>query len=123
MLLQKERMLGQRCSDTRGITFEDVRVPAGAVLGKPGQGFRIAMGAFDLTRPPVAASALGITRRALDEMVTRVVEGRKAAAAGTRRAACTLWTGARCCVQCTRRMTPPCLPRVLCCRFAHHDRR
>ena len=62
-------MLGQRCSDTRGVAFEDVYVPDAHVLGAPGQGFRIAMGAFDLTRPPVAAAAVGLARRALDEAV------------------------------------------------------
>jgi len=45
--------MGQRCSDTRGITFEDVRVPKENVLMGEGQGFKIAMGAFDRTRPPV----------------------------------------------------------------------
>lgn len=42
--------MGQRASDTRGITFEDVRVPASAVVGKPGEGFLIAMKTFDRTR-------------------------------------------------------------------------
>lgn len=64
---QKENNLGQRCSDTRGITFEDVRVPAKNVLGAPGKGFKVAMGAFDFTRPPVAAGAVGLARRAMDE--------------------------------------------------------
>ena len=59
--------MGQRCSDTRGVTFEDVRVPAKNVLGAHGAGFRVAMGAFDMTRPPVAAGAVGLARRALDE--------------------------------------------------------
>ena len=45
--------MGQRASDTRGITFEDVRVPKENVLLSEGQGFKIAMGAFDKTRPPV----------------------------------------------------------------------
>lgn len=55
-------MLGQRCSDTRGITFEDVRVPKENVLTAEGAGFRIAMGAFDKTRPPVAAGAVGLAQ-------------------------------------------------------------
>lgn len=46
--------MGQRCSDTRGITFEDVRVPKENVLLSEGQGFKIAMGTFDKTRPPVS---------------------------------------------------------------------
>lgn len=46
--------LGQRASDTRGITFEDVVVPKENVLIAEGAGFKIAMGAFDMTRPPVS---------------------------------------------------------------------
>lgn len=47
--------MGQRCSDTRGIVFEDVRVPKENVLIAEGAGFKIAMGTFDKTRPPVSA--------------------------------------------------------------------
>lgn len=47
--------MGQRCSDTRGITFEDVRIPKENVLIGEGAGFKIAMGAFDNTRPPVSS--------------------------------------------------------------------
>ncbi|KAM0753213.1 acyl-CoA dehydrogenase NM domain-like protein [Meredithblackwellia eburnea MCA 4105] len=59
--------LGQRCSDTRIINFENVVVPSENVLGKPGEGFKIAMGAFDITRPLVGAGAVGIAQRALAE--------------------------------------------------------
>lgn len=45
--------MGQRASDTRGITFEDVRVPKENVLIGEGAGFKIAMGAFDKSRPGV----------------------------------------------------------------------
>ncbi|PNF20565.1 putative medium-chain specific acyl-CoA dehydrogenase, mitochondrial [Cryptotermes secundus] len=64
---RKEINMGQRCSDTRGITFEDVRVPKANLLLGEGAGFKIAMGAFDKTRPPVASGATGVARRALDE--------------------------------------------------------
>ncbi|CAJ0609752.1 unnamed protein product [Cylicocyclus nassatus] len=64
---KKEINLGQRCSDTRGITFEDVRVPACNVIGAPGEGFKVAMRTFDLTRPLVAALATGLSARCLDE--------------------------------------------------------
>eukprot|EP00759_Apiculatamorpha_spiralis_P037668 PhF_6_TR3746/c0_g1_i1/m.5400/K00249/ACADM, acd; acyl-CoA dehydrogenase len=63
----KEINMGQRCSDTRGITFENVVIPNENVLGKVGDGFKIAMKAFDRTRPPVAMGAVGLARRALDE--------------------------------------------------------
>ncbi|XP_026475102.1 probable medium-chain specific acyl-CoA dehydrogenase, mitochondrial isoform X1 [Ctenocephalides felis] len=64
---RKELNMGQRASDTRGITFEDVVVPEENVLLGEGQGFKIAMGAFDKTRPPVAAGATGLAQRCLDE--------------------------------------------------------
>lgn len=64
---RKEINLGQRASDTRGITFEDVVVPQENVLGREGQGFKIAMGAFDRTRPAVAMGAVGLARRCFDE--------------------------------------------------------
>lgn len=51
---KKEINMGQRASDTRGITFDNVEVPAENVLGNVGEGFKIAMGAFDTTRPLVA---------------------------------------------------------------------
>ena len=66
---KKEWNLGQRASDTRGLTFEEVKVPAKYLLGKEGDGFRIAMSAFDHTRPPVASGAVGLAQRAMDEAI------------------------------------------------------
>jgi acyl-CoA dehydrogenase len=66
---KKERNMGQRASDTRGITFEDVAIPEDNVIGEVGKGFRIAMGAFDHTRPAVASMAVGLARRAMDEAI------------------------------------------------------
>ena len=54
------------------LRFTDCRVPAGAMIGAPGQGFRIAMSVLDVFRSSVAAAALGFARRALDEALERV---------------------------------------------------
>lgn len=64
---KKEINMGQRCSDTRMVTFEDVEVPEENLLGSVGDGFKIAMGAFDITRPLVASGAVGVAQRALYE--------------------------------------------------------
>jgi acyl-CoA dehydrogenase len=66
---KKEMNMGQRASDTRGIVFEDVKVPEKYRLGKEGDGFKTAMAAFDHTRPLVASAAVGVARRAMDEAV------------------------------------------------------
>lgn len=54
------------------LRFTDCRLPAAALLGQPGQGFRIAMSVPDVFRSTVAAAALGFSRRALDEALARV---------------------------------------------------
>jgi len=54
------------------LRFTDCRIPASAMLGGPGQGFRIAMSVLDVFRASVAAAALGFARRALDEALLRV---------------------------------------------------
>ena len=66
--------MGQRASDTRGITFEDVRIPKENMLLGEGEGFKIAMGTFDKTRPPVAAGATGLSQRCLDESMRYALE-------------------------------------------------
>ncbi|MCB9536021.1 MAG: acyl-CoA dehydrogenase family protein [Myxococcales bacterium] len=63
---RKEMNMGQRASDTRGIKFEDVVVPAENRLGEEGFGFKIAMKAFDITRPLVASGAVGVSRAAYE---------------------------------------------------------
>ncbi|RRH98832.1 acyl-CoA dehydrogenase [Mesorhizobium tamadayense] len=56
------------------LSFDNVRVPASALIGKPGGGFRIAMSVLDVFRSTVGAAALGFARRALDESVRRAAE-------------------------------------------------
>lgn len=66
---KKEQNLGQRASDTRGITFHDVVVPEANRVGGEGRGFFLAMSAFDHTRPPVAAAAVGVARSAMEHAI------------------------------------------------------
>ncbi len=54
------------------LRFTDCRIPKSAMIGAPGQGFRIAMSVLDVFRSTVAAAALGFARRALDEALARV---------------------------------------------------
>lgn len=56
------------------LRFTDCRIPASAMLGESGQGFKIAMSVLDVFRSTVAAAALGFARRALDEALARVRE-------------------------------------------------
>ncbi len=58
--------MGQRASDTAEIFFEDVKVPAENLLGQEGDGFKLAMMAFDSSRPGVGIAAVGVARRAME---------------------------------------------------------
>ncbi len=58
------------------LRFRDCRVPVQNCLGEPGTGFKVAMETLDVFRPSVAAAALGLARRALDEALARA-RGRK----------------------------------------------
>ncbi|MBW8636066.1 acyl-CoA dehydrogenase family protein [Hoeflea sp. WL0058] len=53
------------------LAFVDCRLPASAMIGRPGEGFRIAMSVLDVFRSTVGAAALGFARRALDETLAR----------------------------------------------------
>jgi|SRR5579871_1088246 len=71
---KKENNMGQRASDTRGVTFEEVVIPAKNRLGQEGDGFLIAMGAFDYTRPLVSAAAVGLARAAVEHAIAYAKE-------------------------------------------------
>ena len=53
------------------LAFNDARLPASALIGAAGEGFRIAMAVLDVFRSTVGAAALGFARRALDETLKR----------------------------------------------------
>jgi butyryl-CoA dehydrogenase len=64
---KKEKKLGIRASATREVIFTDCRIHKSQLLSKEGMGFIVAMKTFDNSRPGVAAQAIGIAQRALDE--------------------------------------------------------
>lgn len=69
--------LGQRASDTAEVILEDVEVRLDHMVGHEGDGFKIAMGVFDHSRPTVGISAVGVARRAL-ELATNYARERHA---------------------------------------------
>ncbi len=72
-----EKKLGVRGSPTGEVIFEDVRVPATHLIGEEGQGFYIAMGTLDRSRPTIGAQAVGIAQGAIDQSTAYVKERRQ----------------------------------------------
>ncbi|HKA19652.1 MAG TPA: acyl-CoA dehydrogenase family protein [Blastocatellia bacterium] len=66
---KKEDKMGQRASDCAQINFEEVRIKKCNLLGKEGNAFKIAMNVFDRSRPLVAATAVGVGRRAMEHAI------------------------------------------------------
>jgi acyl-CoA dehydrogenase len=62
-----ENKVGQLNSIQSEVIFEDVRVPINCLVGKEGDGFKIAMLTLDKTRAGIAAIATGVAQRAVDE--------------------------------------------------------
>ena len=58
--------MGQRCSNTVGINFKNVRVPKENILALPGKGFVLAMKTFARTRPIIGSFGVGAARAALE---------------------------------------------------------
>ncbi|HOV28070.1 MAG TPA: acyl-CoA dehydrogenase [Sedimentibacter sp.] len=71
---KKELKMGIRGSATCELVFEDCIVPKENLLGKEGQGFKIAMKTLDSGRIGIAAQALGIAQGAIDQTVKYVKE-------------------------------------------------
>lgn len=61
-----EHKMGQRGSSTNPVIFEDVRVPASAMLGRENDGFRIAVGELTGGRIGIGSLALGVGNAAID---------------------------------------------------------
>jgi acyl-CoA dehydrogenase len=78
-IVKLENKLGIRASDTAAIALVDARVPYDHVLGSPTvekttTGFKGAMATFDMTRPLVAASGVGVARAALEFLKEKLSE-------------------------------------------------
>ena len=63
---RKERKLGLRASYTGSMVLRETRLPPDRVLGEPGEGFLVAMDFFEVSRPQVAAAAVGVARAAFE---------------------------------------------------------
>lgn len=66
--------MGQRACSAAEVAFDQVSLPAQALMGKAGEGFKIAMRVFDRSRPLVAAIAVGVAQRCLDESLRYAAE-------------------------------------------------
>jgi len=66
---KKEHKMGIRSSQTMELVFQDVKVPVANMLGKEGEGFKIAMTTLDGGRIGIAAQALGLAGAALDAAI------------------------------------------------------
>jgi alkylation response protein AidB-like acyl-CoA dehydrogenase len=67
-----DHKLGIRSSSTVELLLKDVHVPVANLLGKEGEGMKIAMKTLDLARPAIAALSVGLAQRSLDECVKQV---------------------------------------------------
>lgn len=64
-----EDKMGQHCSDTATIVFENCRIPAENLLGQEGEGYKIALSNLESGRIGIASQCVGMARAALDAAV------------------------------------------------------
>ena len=76
-VLREEDKMGLRASSTATLAFENCRVPRANLLGEPGAGLRILLASLNLSRPSIAAHALGIARAAFEDAVAYINERRQ----------------------------------------------
>ena len=69
-----EDKMGIRCSNTCDVVFDDCRIPAENLIGKEGDGFKIAMQTLDQARTWMGCLATGIAQRAMEEAVAYAKE-------------------------------------------------
>jgi len=76
-VLKDERKLGHRTNDTCQVVLEDLEVAEDCMLGKPGEGLKVALSGLDSGRVGVAAQAIGVARAAF-EAASRYAQEREA---------------------------------------------
>ncbi len=64
-----EDKMGQHATDTAQILFENCRIPASCLMGKEGEGYKIALSNLEAGRIGIAAQAVGMARSALDAAI------------------------------------------------------
>tara|TARA_R110000796_G_scaffold132780_4_gene248214 strand:+ start:1806 stop:2966 length:1161 start_codon:yes stop_codon:yes gene_type:complete len=69
-----EKKMGQQGAHICDVIFEDARVPAGNIIGKEGEGFKVAMSVLDKGRLHISAVATGVSKRLIREMVNYALE-------------------------------------------------
>jgi alkylation response protein AidB-like acyl-CoA dehydrogenase len=68
-IIKRENKMGLHASHTNSLSLEEVFVPTQNILGRIGDGFKMAMQVFNRSRLGIAASCLGFMRRAIDETI------------------------------------------------------
>ncbi|MCP4907852.1 MAG: acyl-CoA dehydrogenase [bacterium] len=68
-VVSKERKMGHRASSTVGLAFEGARVPRANLIGQAGDGLPILLASLNLSRPSIAAHAIGIARAAFKDAI------------------------------------------------------
>ena len=71
---QPEKKMGQQGAHICDVIFEDARIPAANMIGKEGEGFKVAMSVLDKGRLHISAVATGASERMIKEMVTYAME-------------------------------------------------
>ena len=69
-----EKKMGQQGAHICDVIFEDARVPASNMIGKEGEGFKVAMSVLDKGRLHISAVATGVSKRLIREMVNYALE-------------------------------------------------
>jgi len=74
IVAEPEKKLGQKASDTCALTFDDLKVDAGVLIGNEGQGLQIALSSLEAGRIGIASQSVGMAQAALDYATVYALE-------------------------------------------------